>query len=98
MSNPQKTSKEVFDEETAHLSHYRRMANVISDERCYWMLDDGTKLGVILEGKNKKFFGYVLLLKDNKGKFEFDDAKATFKSMQEAEEALIGKMQFKKDS
>lgn len=93
MQDAHETSRAVFDAETAHLSHYRRMANVISEERCYWMKNDESKLGVILEGKNKKFFGYVLLLKNSSGKFEFDDAKASFKTLEEAQEALIGRMQ-----
>lgn len=89
----QETTRDVFDKETAHLAHYRKMANVISEERSYLMSDDQAKLGVILEGKNKKFWGYVLLIKDAEGKFEFDDAKATFKSQEEAVEALTQKMQ-----
>jgi hypothetical protein len=88
----QETTKDVFDKETEHLSHYRKMANVISEEKRYLISDDKTKLGVILEGKNKKFWGYVLLIKDGKGKFEFEDAKATFKTSEEAEQALKEKM------
>ncbi len=88
----EETSKELFDEETAHMSHYRKMANVISHEKRYLLREDKQRLGVVLEGKNNKFFGYVMMNKMGDEKFEFCDAKATYKTYDEAEQGLITKM------
>jgi hypothetical protein len=86
------TDKDIFDKQTAHLSHYRKMASVVSIEKEYLTTSNKNKLAVILEGKNGKFFGYVLLKKDAKDKFELEEANVKFKSFDAAKTALHNKM------
>ncbi len=86
------TDKSVFDEQTSHLSHYRKMANVVSIEKEYLTTSCKNRLAVLLEGKNGKFFGYVLLKKNADNKFALEEANVKFKSFDAAKTALQDKM------